>query len=152
MQLTKTQHTFICTLVLCATLFLIFPLTTKAQTVNIPDPNLRAAIVEALGKAPNARITADEMARLTNRFDANNRGIKDLTGLEAATNLDDLRLNDNLISDISPLAGLIRLRHIELENNAISDLAPLEGLIGLERLHIAHNLITDLSPIQGLIN
>ena len=152
MQRPKTQHIFVCTLVFCATLLLIFPPTASTQTVNIPDANLRAAIVEALGKAPNARITTDEMGRLTNRLDANNRGIKDLTGLEAATNLDDLRLNDNLISDISPLAGLIRLRHIELENNAISDLSPLEGLIGLEELQVVHNLITDLSPLQGLIN
>ena len=152
MQSSKTQHISVYTLVLCATLFLIFPLTTSAQTVNIPDPNLREAIAEALGKASNARITADEMATLTNHLDANNRGIKDLTGLEAATGLDDLGLNDNLISDISPLAGLIRLRHIELENNAISDLSPLEGLINLEHLRFAHNLITDLSPLQGLIN
>ena len=152
MQFTKTQHISVCPLVLCAMLFLIFPLTTSAQTVDIPDPNLRAAIAEALGKVPNARITADEMARLTNNFDANNRGIKDLTGLEAATNLDDLRLNDNLISDISPIKGLIRLRHIELENNAISDLSPLQGLISLEQLRFSHNLITDLSPLQGLIN
>ena len=122
MQSSKTQHISVYTLALYATLFLIFPLMTSAQTVNIPDPNLRAAIAEALGKASNARITADEMATLTNHLDANNRGIKDLTGLEAATSLDDLGLNDNLISDISPLAGLIRLRHIELENNAISDL------------------------------
>ncbi len=152
MQPIKTQHISVYTLVLCATLFLIFPLTTSAQTVNIPDPNLRAAIAEALGKALNARITADEMATLTARLDANNRGIKDLTGLETATRLDDLRLNDNLISDISPLAGLMRLRHIELENNAISDLSPLEGLISLEQLRFSHNLITDLSPLQGLIN
>ena len=152
MQFTKTQHISVYALVLCATLFLIFPLTTTGQTVNIPDANLRAAIAEALGKAPNTRITADEMARLTNRLDANNRGIKDLTGLEAATNLDDLRLNDNLISDISPLAGLIRLRHIELNGNAIRDLSPITGLLNLQHLHISHNLIFDLSPVEALIN
>ena len=55
-------------------LFLIFPPTASAETVNIPDANLRAAIAEALGKAPNARITADEMARLT-RLEAHNADI-----------------------------------------------------------------------------
>ena len=113
MQFTKTQHISVYTLVLCAMLFLIFPPMASAQTVNIPDVNLRAAVAEALGKAPNARITADEMATLT-RLEANDANISDLTGLEAATNLELLDLNSNLISDISPLMGLIKLRHIEL--------------------------------------
>ena len=151
MQLAKTQHIFMCTLMLCMTSFLMFPLTTIAQTVNIRDTNLREAIAETLGKAPNARVTVDEMQRLTH-LDANNREIKDLTGLESATNIEELRLNHNLIADISPLAGLIRLRVIELENNAISDISALKGLINLQGVHIPHNLISDLSPLKGLIN
>ena len=50
MQLTKTKYLFVVTL--CMALFLMLPLTTTAQTVNIPDANLRSAIAEALGKAP----------------------------------------------------------------------------------------------------
>ena len=150
-QRTHRQHIFTQMFIFCATLFFVFPLTTVAQTVDIPDVNLRAAIEEALGKTPDARITVDEMETLT-RFDANNRGISDLTGLETATNLEHLGLNHNLISDISPLAGLIRLRDIELEDNTVSDISPLSGLINLEGLHISHNLILDISPVAGLIN
>ena len=40
MQLTKTKYLFVVTL--CMALFLMLPLTTTAQTVNIPDANLRA--------------------------------------------------------------------------------------------------------------
>ena len=151
MQLAKTQHIFMCTLMLCMTSFLMFPLTTIAQTVNIPDTNLREAIAEALGKAPNARVTRDEIATLTH-LNVINREISDLTGLEHAKNLDRIELNHNLISDISPLAGLIRLRVIELEDNAISDISPLKGLVNLDGLHIPDNLISDLSPLKGLIN
>ena len=151
MGLTKKKHIFVYTLTLCATLFFLFPLTTKAQTVNIPDANLRAAIEEALGKAPNARITVDEMETL-NRLDANNRNIDDLTGLESAINLERLELNDNLISDISPLAGLIRLQRLGLSDIAISDLTPLTGLISLERLDIGANIVSDLTPLAGLTN
>ena len=151
MQLTKTQHIFVCTLMLCMVSFLMFPLMTFAQTVSIPDANLREAINEALGKAPNARITANEMQRLT-RFDANNREINDLTGLEHAKNLERTELNHNLISDLSPLAGLIRLRVVELGDNAISDISSLKGLVNLDGLHIPDNLISDLSPLKGLIN
>ena len=151
MQLSKIQRIFIYTLVFCALLLLIFPLTTSAQTVNIPDANLRAAITEALGKAPNARITAGEMARLT-RLEARNMEIRDLTGLETATNLEDLRLLHNLISDISPLAGLTKAHRIWVGHNVVSDLSPLKDLINLTSLGLEHNLISDLSPLESLIN
>ena len=150
MQLTKTQHVFIFTRMLCAVLFLL-PLSTSAQTVNIPDTNLRAAIAETLGKAPNAQITVNEMATLR-ELNALSMEIKNLTGLEAAVNLEGLGLNNNLISDLSPLTGLIKLRDIGLEENAIADLSPLAGLIHLVHLHLAHNVISDLSPLAGLIN
>ena len=137
--------------IFCATLFFVFPLTTTAQTVNIPDENLRAAIEKALGKAAGSTITAEEMARLT-RLAAGNMEIRDLTGLEAATNLEVLALARNLISDIPQLTNLIRLRNLDLENNTISDLSPLTQLISLDNLDIHHNVISDLSPLAGLIN
>ncbi len=149
MQLTKTQHIFICTLISCT--LLLTPLSTSAQTVNIPDANLREAINEVLGKTPNARITATEMQRLT-LLHANNREISDLTGLEHAKNLERIQLNNNLISDISPLAGLIGLRGVELNGNVISDISPLKGLVNLDGLHIAHNLVSDLSALKDLTN
>ena len=151
MQLTKRQHIYVYALTFCATLFFWFPLTTTAQTVNIPDANLRAAIEEALGKTSNARITAEEMLTLT-RLEAPNRSINDLTGLEAATNLEDLRLLHNSISDLSPLAGLTRVHRIWVGHNVISDLSPLKDLINLASLGLEHNLISDLSPLEGLIN
>ena len=150
MQRSKRQYIFVGTLMLSALMFLV-PLNLSAQNVNIPDANLREAINEALGKEPNARITKDEMERLT-YLDASAKDIKNLRGLEAATRLDGLDLNNNRITNLSPLAGLVRLHHIGLEENAISDISALENLINLEGLHISHNLISDISPLEGLIN
>ena len=151
MRLIKKQHIYILIFGACATLFFVFPLTTVAQTVNIPDANLRAAIEEALGKTPDARITAEDMATLT-RLDAGNRDISDLTGLESAINLERLELRQNLIADISPLAGLVRLHRLGLHGNAISDLTPLAGLINLDSLSLEGNVVSDLTPLAGLIN
>ena len=106
---------------------------------------------EALGKAPNAQITADEMASLR-ELRAESLDIRNLTGLEHATQLQRLHLNNNLISALSPLAALTRLGHLELDENVISDLSPLAGLIHIGHLGLAHNLITDLSPLAGLTN
>ena len=151
MQRTKKQHICVCLLTFCATLFFLLPLATIAQTVNIPDTNLRAAIEEALKKTSGATITAEDMATLTRLVSANRR-ISNLKGLESATNLSYLELHRNSISDISPLAGLVELHHLSLGHNTISDLTPLAGLINLVRLYVSHNVVEDLSPLTGLIN
>ena len=122
--------------------------------VHIPDSNLRAAIAEALGKSPNAPITAEEMERL-GRLDVENRDVRDLTGLQFATNLNRLNLRDNRFSNLSPIAGLIQLRRLELDNDnpiQLSDLSPLGGLINLEYLNFSYENVSDLSPLGGLIN
>ncbi|MDE0426126.1 MAG: leucine-rich repeat domain-containing protein [Candidatus Poribacteria bacterium] len=151
MPLTKTKQILIHLFMFSVTVCLIFPPTAPAQTVNVPDTGLRAAINETLDKTPSAAITADEMATL-DQLDAVDRSIRDLNGLEAAANLRSVELRHNLISDLSPLTRLIQLHHINVEDNVISDLSPLSGLINLEELHVHHNLISDLSPIKGLIN
>ena len=129
--------------------------------VNIPDANLRAVIAAALGKAPNAPITPDEMATLTS-LEARDQGIRDLTGLEFATNLEALDLNEkfengivtnsNDVSNLSPLSGLTKLWWIGLDTNNISDLSPLASLNNLRVLYIGRNNISDLSPLASLNN
>ena len=151
MKRTKRQHIFIFGLTCCAILLFILSLTTQAQTVSIPDANLRAAIENALGKTSNAQITADEMATLT-RLEAHDLDIRDLTGLAFAANLEEIRCNNNLISDLSPLTALVNLRIIAFRHNAISDLSPIAGLINLEWLIVPHNSISNISSIERLIN
>ena len=120
--------------------------------VRIPDPNLRAAIAEALGKGPNAPITVAAMETLR-KFEARHNGINDLTGLQFATNLSKIDLKDNKISDLSPLAGLIHLTQLNfVRNRNISDLSPLKDLKNLESLTFSETLVSDLSPVAGLIN
>ena len=123
---------------------------TPRGTVYIRDENLRSAIASALGKAPDAAITEEDMARLT-RLEADEAGIRDLTGLEAATSLERIELRHNAISDLSPLAGLTRLDNIKLRGNAITDVSPLARLINVDWLGLEENKITDLSPLKGLI-
>ena len=127
------------------------PLTVTAQTVDIPDPNLRAAIEAQLGKASGATITTADMANLT-ELTARNASIRDLTGLEAATNLTRLNLSFNSISDISTVTGLTNLEHLSLGNNSISDISPIARLTNLISLRLGFNSISDISPIARLTN
>ena len=119
--------------------------------VSIPDANLRAVIADNLGKERDAPITTAEMATL-NDLRAVQKNIRDLTGLEYATNLTLLDISDNKIEDVSSLSGLTNLTELFLGGNSITDLSPLSGLTNLTKLYLYGNSISDLSPLSGLTN
>ena len=121
-----------------------------SDLVPIPDVNLRAAVEAALGKPAGTLITAADMARLT-RLEADEAGIRNLTGLEAATRLERLEFRHNAIADLSPLAGLTQLNNIKLRGNRITDVSPLARLTNVDWLGLEENAITDLSPLKRLI-
>ena len=68
--------------------------------VYIPDVNLRVVIRRALGKSGYGPITREDMASLTT-LNAGNRNIRQLKGLEFATNLTELNLTGNPLSSLS---------------------------------------------------
>ena len=139
--------------------------------VEVPDPNLRQAIREALSLPDGGPLTQLEILRLTN-LEAGQRDINNLTGLQYATNLENLYLWENQIQDVTPLAnltklteldlaynavvsvqplaGLIQLRRLNLTINRVQDITPLANLVHLQRLYIRENLVTDITPLQGL--
>ncbi|MEX0326332.1 MAG: S8 family serine peptidase [Puniceicoccaceae bacterium] len=96
----------------------------SSLTIEIPDPNLRTAVEQHLGRFPNEPIADIEMAILIT-LDARGRNISNLTGLEHAIYLRDLFLSDNQISDLYPLAGLSTLFIVDLNNNNLSDISTL---------------------------
>ena len=137
----------------------------STTTVTIPDANLRAVIADSLGKARGAPITRAEMATLT-KLVARNKGIRSLTGLEHATNLQwlnlggeryswgssgiTLRFDNNAISDVSPLSSLTNLTSLNLSGNDISDFSPLSNLTNLTSLTLINTTISNLSPLSSL--
>ena len=128
------------------------PITVEFDnSVDIPDPNLRAEIEGELGRTSIAPITAADMESLTTLY-ADRADISDLTGLEAAINLTELRLDANNISDISALSGLANLTRLRLSHNPISDISVLSRLTNLTRLMLSHNSLSDLSVLSGLTN
>ena len=125
--------------------------TTVENRLYIFDPKLRTEIEKALGKTLGSPITIDDMATLTS-LAATFDNIKDLTGLEFATNLTSLNLYYNDITDLSPLAGLTNLTSLGLRHNDITDISSLSGLTNLTSLNLEDNDITDLSSLAGLTN
>ncbi len=73
--------------------------------VNVPDPDLRAAINYAMGRNGMDAITQGDMLNLVS-LTASGYGISDLTGLQYATNLSYIDVQNNNISSFAPLSGL----------------------------------------------
>ncbi len=119
--------------------------------IDVPDDNLRARIEFALGKSPGAVIGRADMAVLR-RLEAPLANVRDLTGLEHASNLAHLYLARNSISDISPLAGLTNLKDLSLWGNSIADFSALAGLTNLTGLSLGEDSITEISSEAGLTN
>ena len=154
----RVKHLYVTITILFSLLLPNYPQAQAQRTevVSIPDTNLAAAIRQEIGDS----ITMDTLLNLT-RLEASNRGIKDLTGLEHAHNLEVLDLgsefiqgegfvNSNTISDLSPLVGLGKLTYLNLTGSGISDLSLLAGLTQLTMLSLNLNNISDLSPLAGL--
>ena len=123
-----------------------------AQTVDIPDPNLRHAVRDALNLPGDAPITQADMRRLT-KLEPRFReigGITDLSGLEFATNLQHLDLNTNPILDFTPLANLFQLHTLWASRCDIADITTLANVTRLKTLDLTHNHIIDISPLANL--
>ena len=135
---------------------LLLPSLSQARNVSIPDANLAAAIRAEIGNT----ITTDTLLNLRH-LDARNRGIKDLTGLEHAHNLEALELgseyvdgegwvNSNTVSNFSPLVALTNLQSLNLSHCSLTDMSFLEELPQLTRLYLLGNAISDISALSGL--
>ena len=114
-----------------------------------PDPNLEAAIREAIGM-PEGSINTSDLAELST-LHAEARGITSLAKLGYCTSLTKLYLSFNQISDISPLTGLTSLTELYLRyNERISDISPLSNLTSLKVLDLDSNPISDITPLSNL--
>ena len=132
--------------------WLLVTTNSFAQVVEIPDPNLRQAIREALQLPDGQPITQQRMLEITT-LKASGKGITNLTGLDNATNLKHLYLAGRRgVSDISALANLIKLETLNLSGQAVSDITPLSNLVNLVYLSIEKNYVSDISPLANLVN
>ena len=120
----------------------------KPKEVEVKDTQLRKLLNEKLGeklgttRTANQKITDVELEKLTD-LNLDNSNITDLTGIEAAKNLQNLSLNHNSISNLSPLSGLSHLKNLSLKENAIADVSPLFRILGsLTSLNLEDQRIT----------
>ena len=124
-------------------------LLPRRRVVSIRDANLAGVVRKTLGLAPRAPITQLDMLKLTD-LKAPEQKIKNLIGLEYATNLKYLSLGGNQIRDITPLAELTQLKSVWLFGNQVRDIKPLAGLTNLTDLNLGANLIRNITALTSL--
>ena len=121
----------------------------------MPDPALQAAIRGELGLLPDILLTKEHLPML-HYLDADQKGVRNITGLAFATNLRELHLSENPITDLRPLANLMQLESLDLcglsPDTPNLDLRPLAGLTNLEALSLGRNGIADIHLLAGLKN
>lgn len=126
--------------------FIIADSESNSEKVTVPDTELKSLIQETLYWAVGSSdITKESMLQLKglNVYGSGIIGIKDLTGLEYALNLEGIYLGGNQLSDISPLVNLKSLRDIDLSGNQVSDISPLINLTSLESVVLNENPLNE---------
>ncbi len=118
-------------------------------TVEIPDAYLREAVEQELGKQAGEVIDSAEMEHL-NSLSCVGCDIEDLTGLQFATGLTRLELDDNQLTNLTPLAGLPSLAYLSLYESAMTNLTPLSDLTSLATLILSSDVLTDITPLSEL--
>lgn len=119
----------------------------QAKQVYFADENLKLAIQDEL----NIWWEPEEEDLIwETRFNLTYENISDLTGIEAAVNLQDLNLRGNYITDVSPLQSLSQLSVLNISENELSDLSGVSALTQLIHLDAHGNGVADLSPLSGM--
>lgn len=126
------------------------PPTPQGELVTFTDSALEDAVREAL-RIYSRDLYESDMSTLIS-LDATNRDINDLTGLETATNLEDLYLDNNSISNLKPISGLTNLFFLTLGNNEIGDISDLKKLTNLTTLILDNNQVEEISSLVNLSN
>lgn len=135
-------------------------ITTIDLPVNIPDPNLKAALHDATGVPSGDLIFRSHLAALSGSLNFSSRGISDLEGIQFCSGIETLNLDGNnlsgVLADMSGMADLEtlsldgnnfttvpealctipNLRHLSMNNNPIISVSLDLGCTGLRRLEL----------------
>lgn len=123
---------------------------SDASVVPIPDTNLRVLIGETIHK-PSGDITIGDLKQME-KFDNKGKLVQDFSGLEYATNLQELTLTNTRITSISFVANMTNLRSLNLSDNAITEISHIKNLVNLTDLVLYNNKIQNISALSGLVN
>ncbi|MGN4821596.1 NEAT domain-containing protein [Bacillus cereus group sp. MYBK139-2] len=110
---------------------------------------------ENLGrKNLNAPITKEDLLQIKKLEILKEKGkeIKDITGLQYMTNLEDLTLEGVGLKNIEFISNLKQLNAVNISHNQIEDTTPLSTLKNLQWLNLSDNRIKDVSVLGSMLD
>jgi Leucine-rich repeat (LRR) protein len=135
----------------CAAITSFDLVVNNPNNVFFPDINLKSRLL-ALGFDTNVdgEIQFTEASVNINEIDVSFSAISDLTGIEAFTNVQILRCNNNNLTNLN-INNLTTLTHLFCSTNQITNLN-LSNLVNLKFLDCASNVLTnlDVTPLNQL--
>ena len=129
----------------CLSMFLLLLAgSVTAQTVYIPDPNFKAALLahEDLNTNGDDEIQVSEAAAYDGQIKVSGESITDLTGIAAFTSLTDLRVHYNSLSTVD-LSANLALKQLHIQHNQLTML-DLSANTALDMLRVQDNHLTEL--------
>lgn len=134
--------------------------------IQFTDPVLEKAVRDALYRSAgtiseenklhwkwgtNEPVTQSDLLNLSMlKMDKRVNLVKDLNGLEYASNLKILQINNSEVSNVGPLGQLPTLEYLDLTHNQIQDINSFTDLPSLETLILSKNNISDPSTLTEL--
>jgi hypothetical protein len=122
---------------------LCFFATTKAQIVNIPDANLKTALlnhIPTIDINSNRQIEYSEASSVVGELLLNNKSISNISGIEAFINVKKINLANNKLSSTitTPLLfnSLLSLEELDLTNNYQISAINCDQIVPLKYIYI----------------
>jgi len=137
----------------------LFETDSENPIINIPDYYLRHEIYRLLDKKTDEPVLLSDMNSLE-VLDLRNYAVRNLEGLQYATNLQELNLRNNGINNtilqnmqFHLLADLDKLWYLSLRDNLLTEIGyntPIRYLKELTFLSIRNNYLQDITGLQYL--
>ncbi len=119
------------------------------SVITFADSVLEDIVRNTLYPPITGPITLTDALQITTIYGVE-RGVTDLSGMEALANLKYINLDYSRISSLAPIANLDKLNGLQVSGNNISSLAPIANLVGLQYVDLSYNPITNITPLSGL--
>lgn len=119
----------------------------SAQIVNIPDANLKTALLNhspVIDTNGDNQIQISEAQALTGLLNLNYKQISDVSGIENFNNITELNLHNNEFTSFPVISSMTSLQTLNLCFNNLTSV-DVSGFTALETLYIQYS---DLSVIS----
>ena len=131
--------------------FQISPIAAPLDAISFPDSKLKTGLINnGVDLNNDTFITKSELGARTGKISFTDLDVTNLEGMQYATGINDLQLNNNKVSDLKPISDLVNLKNLDISGNDILEISDLSKLINLENLDFSTNKVETIGSISNM--